>query len=472
MLNTIRARLTLWYASVLTGVLIAFSVGIYVLLSQALHQRVDVNLQSMIEITRTSLTHDAAEGQSSDDAAQSTVTELSGPEQALAIFDAAGTLIAADGWDDFEPRLPAAPTEQLQVYTVPEDDDDDEHLRIATQRVTIAPSRAEYIVLAGQSLEPVEDELESLREILWYVVPIAVVVAGLGGWAIARHSLLPVSAMSKQARLITARALGVRLPIANPNDELGGLAQSFNDLLQRLEESFARQRQFTADASHELRTPIATARTAVSVTLKQPHRDEAEYRDALRIVEDQTWRLTRIVDDMLTLARADSGEFPLRVISFYLDELVQDVARGARVLARSNARVEVSAPAEIPFSGDEDLLRRLLLNLVDNALQHVPADGVITIALEQRDGEVRITVADNGPGIPPEAQPHIFERFYRADRARSRRDAAEGTGAGLGLAIAQWIAVAHQGRLDLVRSDSTGTIFEAVFPFTSRSSAL
>ena len=131
----------------------------------------------------------------------------------------------------------------------------------------------------------------------------------------------------------------------------------------------------------------------------------------------------------------------------------------------------MSAPVETPFSGDEDLLRRMLLNLVDNALQHVPRGGEVKIALEQRGNEARITVADNGPGIPVEAQPHIFERFYRADRARSRRDVTEGTGAGLGLAIAKWIAEAHQGRLDLVRSDATGTIFEAVFPFTSRSSA-
>ena len=471
MLNTIRARLTLWYASVLTSVLLAFSLGIYFLLSQALHQRVDAGLQSMIDITRISLTHDAAEGQSNDDAARTTVEELSGADRALAIFDAEGRLLRADGWDDFEPRLPASATEVFQVYTVPEDDDDDEHLRIATQRVLIGTSKGGYIVLAGQSLEPVEDELESLREILWYVVPVAVVVAGLGGWAIARHSLLPVSAMSRQARTITAQALGARMPVVNPTDELGGLAQSFNDLLERLEESFATQRRFMADASHELRTPIATSRTAVSVTLKQPHRDEAEYRDALRIVEDQTWRLTRIVDDMLTLARADTGEYPLRVISFYLDELVQDVARGARVLARSGAAIEVFAPIEIPFSGDEDLLRRMLLNLVDNALQHVPPGGEIKLTLEQAHGQVRLIVADNGPGIPIESQAHIFERFYRADRARSRRDATEGTGAGLGLAIAKWIAEAHQGRLDLVRSDSTGTIFEAVFPFTSRSSA-
>ena len=471
MFNTIRARLTLWYATVLTGVLVAFGLGVYILLSRALHQRVDADLQSMIDITRTSLTHDAEEGQSRDDAAHTTVEELAGPQQALAIFDADGGLLAAAGWDDFKPRLPASPADVFQVYTLPEDDDDDEHVRVATQRVRIAASGAGYVVLAGQSLEPVEDELESLREILWYVVPVAVMVAGLGGWAIARHSLLPVSAMSRQARTITAQALGARMPIVNPADELGGLAQSFNELLQRLEESFATQRRFMADASHELRTPIATSRTAVSVTLKQPHRDEAEYREALRIVEDQTWRLTRIVDDMLTLARADAGEYPLRIVSFYLDELVQDVARGARVLARAGARVEVSAPVETPFTGDEDLLRRMLLNLVDNALQHTPPSGEIRLALEQGNGAVRIIVSDNGPGIPIEAQAHIFERFYRADRARARRDATEGTGAGLGLAIAKWIAEAHQGRLVLVRSDSAGTTFEAVFPFTSRSSA-
>jgi heavy metal sensor kinase len=471
MLNNIRSRLTLWYASVLTGVLIAFSLGIYVLLSRALHQRVDADLQSVITIARTSLAHDAEEGQSSDDAARTTVAELSGPQQALAIFDADGVLLADAGWDDFEPRLPAPASDQFQAFTMPEDDDDDEYLRIATQRVLIPASQIAYVVLAGQSLEPVEDELESLRDILGYAVPIAVVVAGLGGWAIARHSLLPVTAMSEQARSITAKALGARLPVANPADELGGLAQTFNDLLQRLEESFARQRQFMADASHELRTPIATSRTAVSVTLKQPHRDESEYRDALRIVEDQTWRLTRIVDDMLTLARADAGEYPLRVTDFYLDELIHDVARGAQVLARAGARVEVSVPGELAFSGDEDLLRRMLLNLVANGLQHVGADGVVTIDLTKSAGEARITVSDNGSGIPAEAQPHVFERFYRAGQSRTRRrDARDGGGAGLGLAIARWVAEAHHGRLELVRSDSAGTVFEAVLPFTSRSS--
>jgi hypothetical protein len=180
MFNSIRSRLTLWYATVLTSVLLAFSAGVYVLLSQALHQRVDANLRAMVDIARTSLAHDAAEGQTSADAARATVAELSGPQQALAIFDANGGLLAADGWDDFRPRLPGAPTDELQTYSVPEDDDEDELLRVAVQRVHLSGSGASYVVLAGESLEPVEDELQSLRAILQYVDPVAVVVAGLG----------------------------------------------------------------------------------------------------------------------------------------------------------------------------------------------------------------------------------------------------------------------------------------------------
>jgi two-component system, OmpR family, sensor kinase len=204
--------------------------------------------------------------------------------------------------------------------------------------------------------------------------------------------------------------------------------------------------------------------------LKQPHRDEVEYRDALRIVEDQTWRLTRIVDDMLTLARADAGEYPLRVTSFYLDELIQEVARSGRVLARAGARLEVLTPVEVLFNGDEDLLRRMLLNLVANGLQHVGADGEVRIQMSCSDSSISLTVSDNGSGIPTEAQPHVFERFYRVDRSRTRRETPDGRGAGLGLAIARWIAQAHHGRLDLLRSDSQGTVFEAILPFTSRSS--
>ena len=207
----------------------------------------------------------------------------------------------------------------------------------------------------------------------------------------------------------------------NQKDELGRLAKTFNALFGRLETAFAQQRQFMADASHELRTPIATARTAASVTLQEPSRSETEYRDALRIVDDQTRRLTRLVEDMFTLARADAGQYPLQRGNFYLDELAEEVGRAGSVLgARRNVSVEVAAPAGMAFLGDEDLLRRMLQNLVDNAIRHTAPGSIVRLTLAETNGEYLITVSDMGSGIPPEAQPHIFERFYRADTSRTR----------------------------------------------------
>ena len=179
--------------------------------------------------------------------------------------------------------------------------------RVPTRRPFLR--RNEYIVVVGSSLEPTDEELESLRGILAYVVPIALVIAGIGGWFLARQSLSPVVAMAERARRIGVENLSARLPVANPRDELGRLAETFNELLGRLEASLTQQRQFMADASHELRTPVATARTAASVALQQPHRDEARLPgDAAKSSSSRPSRLSRIVDDMFTLARADAGQ--------------------------------------------------------------------------------------------------------------------------------------------------------------------
>ncbi len=463
MIDSIRSRLTLWHVSVLAGVLIAFGLGIYALMTTSLHNRVDADLRSMVGITLTSLTHDAAEGQSLQDAAQSTVAELSSARQPLAIFDGAGVRLAANGWDDeFEPTLPDAQIQgdDIHFFTGTERDHDDP-VRIAVRRINVPPDRA-YIVMAGEPLGVVEDELEALRTILAYSVPIALVIAGIGGSLLARKSLAPVVAMAERAGRLGAGNLGGRLPVGNPRDELGRLAETFNDLLGRLSVAFQQQQRFMADASHELRTPVATTRTAAAVTLQRPHRDEAEYREALKIVEDQADRLARIVDDMLTLARADAGEYPVRADQVYLNELIEEVARDARVLAGdSGVNIDVDVDGDTPVVGDEHLLKRLVTNLLDNAIRHSPAGSTVRIALTREAGRCVITVADNGPGIPAEAQPHIFERFYRADAARTRR---EDRGAGLGLAIAKWIAEAHHGALELVGSSAAGTIVRASLP--------
>jgi two-component system, OmpR family, sensor kinase len=208
-------------------------------------------------------------------------------------------------------------------------------------------------------------------------------------------------------------------------------------------------------------------RATSEVTLEEPDCEVGEYREAMATVGEQARRLTRIVEELFTLARADAGQRAIERKSFYLDELVAETARAASVLASRKGVVLEYAPApEAPFHGDEGLLRQMLLNLLDNAIKHTPAGGQIRLSLEQRDSKYAITVADTGSGVPAESQPHIFRRFYRADKARSRAGTLDGGGAGLGLSIAQWIAEAHDGRLELAHSDETGSSFTASFPLS------
>ena len=475
LLDSVRVRLTLWYVSVLALVLIAFSVVLYALFARALHHRIDESLLAVIEVTIKSLTNDLEEGQTHTSAAHSTVTELFNPQQALAVFDHTGKLLAENTTYDYYAKLPALDTivdQQSHLYTVqvaePHDDDDDNH-RVVVRRASIPLANTPFLILASQPLEATEEELESVREILLYLVPIALTLAGLGGWFLARKSLIPIARMSEQARRIGAENLDRRLPVVNPRDELGQLAVTFNELLGRLNDSFAQQRQFRADASHELRTPLSVMHTTVDVLLEREHRDESEYRDAMQIFGEQTRRLTRIVEDMFTLARADSGRYPLRRRNLYLDELLEEAARAAGVLASSkNVKVDVVTVPDALFYGDEDLLRRMVLNLFDNAIKYTPTEGTVTLTMTRQPDRYVIAVTDTGSGIPVEAQSQIFERFFRIDKVRARNEGTP-SGAGLGLAIAHWIAVAHQGTLELARSDRSGTTFLATLPIaTSR----
>ena len=346
------------------------------------------------------------------------------------------------------------------LLTVGEPKDDDDRHRLAIRRVSIPPSDTAYLVVVGSDLEPTDEELASLREVLAYVIPIAIVLAGVGGWFLARQSLAPVAAMAERARKIGVEDLGARLPVVNPRDELGRLAETFNDLLNRLEAPLTQQRQFMADASHELRTPVTTSRTAAAVALQQSHRSEEEYRESLAIIEQQTIRLSRIVEDMFTLARADAGSYPVRRTLMYLDEVVDDSVRAARVLADTKqVSIELATIQSASFTGDEELVRRLIGNVLDNAVRHAPTGSAVHVTLTQESNRYVLSVTDAGEGIAPEIQPHIFERFFRGDAART----SDG-GAGLGLALARWIARAHGGDVTLIHSSHDGTTFEATLP--------
>jgi heavy metal sensor kinase len=466
-IESVRARLTLYYVSALAAALLVVGGLIYALLARALYARIDLNLHALVQVTGNSLRNDLAEGQDYEDAARSTAAELASRQQMLAIYDATGRLLAEAGRDDdldiALPPLDSISEEEETLATVAERGDRDDRHRLGLRRMTIQPWGARYIVVAGSSMEATDEELEALREILLYVVPIALALAALGGWFLAHRSLSPVVAMAERARKIGVEDLGARLPVANPGDELGRLAETFNELLGRLEASMTRQRQFMADASHELRTPVTTARTAVSVALQQPHRDERDYRQTLAIVEQQTVRLSRIVEDMFTLARADAGNYPIRRGTMYLDEVVEEVVRAARVLASlKDVGLDLQGAQPASLAGDEDLIRRLVGNVLDNAIRYAPHGSVIRIELGTAPEGHAISITDAGPGIPPETQPHIFERFYRADTARAR-GGSDG-GAGLGLALARWIARVHGGDVTLARSSDAGSTFTILLP--------
>jgi two-component system OmpR family sensor kinase len=464
--ESVRARLTLWYVSLLAATLVLSIALIYVLLARALYVRVDDTLRAVVQIAQTSLANDLNEGQDEADAARSTATELASRQTLLAIYDGRGRLLAEAGREDdiaiVLPAVESIPADDDLLQTIVEADDLDDRHRLAMRHVVIPGFDVNYIIVAGTSLEPTDEELESLRGILAYLVPMALIVAGIGGWFLAGRSLSPVVAMADRARQIGVENLSERLPVANPRDELGKLAETFNGLLARLEASLIQQRQFMADASHELRTPVTTARTAASVALQQPTRAEADYRETLAIIEQETTRLSRIVDDMFTLARADAGSYPVRKMPMYLDEVVDEVVRALRVVASTRSiGITENTLRPAPFTGDEDLIRRLILNIGDNAVRYAPSGSAVRVALDRSGDQYAISVSDDGPGIPGEIQPRIFERFYRIDEARTH---GKDGGAGLGLAVARWIARAHGGDVTLATSSRAGSTFVITLP--------
>jgi two-component system, OmpR family, sensor kinase len=473
MIDSVRLRLTFWHVTVLALLLIGFSFTVYAVLSSTLYGRVDAVLSSVVDGTVSMLDKESSEKKVALLAPGHALKALSFPDTSLAIFDPAGALIAEKAAGRIHrvppPAIPGLALNERHKYTVVLEPGSGGVFRAAAVQINTLPLNTNYIIVASQSLEPVLRELETLRRILYAAVPGVLLLAGLGGWFLARKSLAPVVAMSEHARRIGAENLQERLPVVNSRDELGRLALTFNELLARVNAAFSQQRQFMADASHELRTPVSVIQTAASVALDSEHREEADYRSLLTTIEAQVRRLSRIVEDLFRLARADSGHYVLQPRGFYLDELLTETARAARFLAGPKGiSIEIPALPEVPYHGDEELLRQMISNLIDNSIKYTPPGGSVQLGLEVSGREYVIAISDSGPGIPPEAQPYIFERFFRADEAHSNGDHNGSGGAGLGLSIARWVAEAHQGHVELEHSSELGSTFVACLPVLQR----
>lgn len=277
---------------------------------------------------------------------------------------------------------------------------------------------------------------------------------------LARKSLEPVTAMSLKARQIGAETLSARIEVENERDELGFLAITLNELLERLQYAFESQRRFMADASHELRTPVAIIQGEADVALGRSDRTSDEYRETIEIIQKSARKVTHIVRSLFLLARTDSGNYPVTLTRFYLDELVMDVVRQIRSVA-SLKGVEVSfeTDSELLMSADEELIGRMLMNLVDNAVKFTGNAGHVLVSVRESGNHYEIRVSDDGPGITAENQERIFDRFVRIRHSGQTSD-----GAGLGLPIALWIAQVHQGTVEIERSNESGTVFLLKLP--------
>jgi two-component system OmpR family sensor kinase len=464
---SIRARLTLWYSVVLCAALIASGYALVIAQARLSLRHLDAELSRISRAVGSVMDNELDERHDPAAAAADTHDGIKVPGWTVAIASDAGQVLAGN-WevlqrDDLhdedigawranagEGRTVMAAAGECRVW-----------------RESMQHHGYRFTVLVAAPMAPLARERAALQEALAILLPIALIVAALGGWWIGRQALDPLASMAGQATGISDRTPDARLTIRNPADELGQLGGAFNALLERLARALHVQRQFMADASHQLRTPVSVIRTAAQVTLGRSGRAEADYRESLGIVAEQTARLTRMVDDMFLLARADANGRPLERVDFYLDELIRECVRGVRIVAdQRQVRVEATIGSDVPdvadveFRGDEALLRQMLANLLDNAVSHTPPGGRVSITLHVQLPDIVLEVADTGRGIPLAESERIFERFVRLDTAKR---AASG-GAGLGLPIARWIAEAHGGSLTLDTTAEVGCRFVVRLP--------
>jgi two-component system, OmpR family, sensor kinase len=450
---SLRARLTLWYTLALLAVLCLFGANVLWQQRRIGIRRVDRELEALAATLANVMQDEINEQDDPITAAIEATATVTAPGRALAIVDARGVVLGAR-WSGLELREPLTGGDgEPSVRTV--------ETGGGAWRVHMRPhafSNRTLLLIVASPVVDVLREQHEVQEAMLVGIPIVLLLAGGGGLWLASLGLRPITDMARRAARIAPTGLE-DLGQTERTDELGQLATAFNGLVARLRAALQTQRQFMADASHELRTPVSIVQATSDVMLSRDHRDEAEYREAIAIVGGQARRLGRLVEDMLVLARADAGGYPLRPVDLYLDEMVADCRRAVDVLATGRGvTIRSAGPPDILFRGDEDLLRRLVLNVLQNAVQHTPSGGSVEVDIRQELQAVRIRVTDQGPGIPSDDQRRIFDRFVQLDAAR------RGQGAGLGLPIARWIAEAHSGTLVLEHSGPGGSTFCVSLP--------
>ena len=464
--HSVRVRLTLWYVGAMIVVLGVYAVGVYAFVSRSVSQALNDRLRADF-FWAAATVDEGPDGLVMPAPQVDLLLEEEAPwvqvwsddgKQLLFINSEAmrrplpETQKLAAQMDDSVVSLATA-GEPIRVmtahsYVCPCVEDPETFALIGKRRVALQVARSE---------EGMQKQLRDLLLILMLGAPLAVGVAGLGGYALARRALAPIEEMTERARTITAERLGDRLPVANPENEMGRLATVFNETLGRLEASFDQMRRFTTDVSHELRTPLTAIRSVGEVGLRG-HRDESTYRGIIGSMLEEVDRLGSLVDRLLTLSRAETGQAKLSRDAVDLSALADDVVSHLSVLAEEKHQtLSMDRQASPVVSADRLVLRQALISLVDNAIKFTPTSGQVRIRIAQTTHDAVVEVIDTGPGISGEARERIFDRFYRANDAN-------GSGTGLGLSLAKGAVEALGGHLTLAATGAGGTAFRISIP--------
>ena len=420
-LARLRLQLTAWYLATFGAIVVLLGAGMFVVIRHQISRELDDSLRDATTELRRAASIREMESRTAHGQVVDAVEELHIPDRSLYLFDAQGHPIKPERADEWI-RVPAERAARDGSADEEHDAPRNQTLRLHAERFTLANGVPMVAVAIANQVE-LEDRYAALIAIFGGAAAAALLLVAAGGWLLVRKSTTPI------------------------------------------ERSVDRMRRFMADAAHELRTPLTVLRSRAEVALQQP-RGAGEYRTALRGIESEAQRLGGIVDDLLTLARADAGERPVARERVYLDDLAIDAAGAARVVAQAKGvTLEVADFDEALVEGDPTLLRQLVMILLDNAVKFTPAHGHVRVHIGAPAGRPTLVVEDTGVGISREQLPHVFERFYRGDPARSRGNVAENgsDGAGLGLSIAKWIADAHGAEIAVESTTGGGTVVTVQF---------
>ncbi|MEW5773262.1 MAG: ATP-binding protein [Thermodesulfobacteriota bacterium] len=457
-IRSIRVRVALWFSATLALVLLVYAGLTWVFLRHTLMNELDERLTLDLGSIQEILTHPGL----GDGECAEAVRDLAGREDDLWVevrLSGGGLLCeySPPGQDSFK-RYDAMYGPREEGYRSLEWP----HamsLRVLRARRSLHDGRTAYFQV-GRSERQVRHEQQTFFLAHGIGLPLAIIIAGFGGYSVARRVLTPVERMARQAKTISAERLGDRLPVDNPDDELGHLATAFNATFSRLEGSFDQLNRFTADASHELRTPLTAIRSVGEVGLQGSH-SRRELRDIIGSMLEEADRMTGMVDGLLSFSRAESGAAGLDRGPVDISALAGEVADCLGVLAEEKEQtLKAEAPAPVVAVADRLVLRQALMNILDNAIKYTPAGGNISVRVARQDAWAEVVIEDTGPGISPEHHDRIFERFSRIDRGRARMHG----GCGLGLSIAKRAVEIHGGAIELASAPGQGSRFRILIP--------